>query len=156
MNKERIGMDIKYTHLNIVAKDWRKLAKFYIDVFNCKPKPPERELSGDWLDRVTGIDSAHITGMHLLLPGFEREGPTLEIFQYRESIKNVHRNINKEGFSHIAFAVDDVERCLVKLKENGGTTVGVVVTGHVENVGTIQVVYGRDPEGNIIEIQRWS
>ena len=150
----RIG--IKYTHINLVAKDWEKLAKFYVDVFDCKAKPPERDLSGEWLERLTGIDSAHIRGIHLLLPGFENGGPTLEIFQYNESIPDAGRSINREGFAHIAFAVDDVEDCLAKLKENGGTAVGEVVTGHVDGGRTIHVVYGKDPEGNIIEIQKWS
>ena len=149
-------MEIKYTHINIVAKDWKRLAKFYIDVFNCKPKPPERDLSGEWLDRLTGINSAHIRGIHLLLPGLEDDGPTLEIFQYNESIPDPGKSVNREGFAHIAFAVDDVEDCLAKLKENGGTTVGEVVTGHVDGGRTINVVYGKDPEGNIIEIQKWS
>ncbi len=149
-------MDIRYTHTNLVAKDWKKLAKFYIDVFNCKPKPPERDLSGEWLDRLTGINSAHIRGIHLLLPGFEHEGPTLEIFQYNVSISDIGRKINREGFAHIAFAVDDVKKCLAKLKENGGTAVGEVVTSQMDGGRTINVVYARDPEGNIIEIQKWS
>ena len=149
-------MEIKYTHTNLVAKDWKRLAKFYIDVFDCKPKPPERDLSGEWLERLTGIDSAHIRGIHLLLPGYENDGPTLEIFQYNDVIKDDSKSINREGFTHIAFAVDDVEKCLNKLKENGGTSVGEVVTGHVDGGRTIHVVYGKDPEGNIIEIQKWS
>lgn len=149
-------MDIRYTHTNLVAKDWKKLAQFYIEVFNCKIKPPTRDLSGDWLDRLTGIKSAHIEGVHLLLPGYNDRGPTLEIFQYNDSFENSHKKINSEGFTHIAFAVEDVEECLAKFKEKGGTTVGEVVTGHVNGVRTIHVVYGKDPEGNIIEIQKWS
>jgi predicted enzyme related to lactoylglutathione lyase len=148
-------MGTKYTHINLVAKDWKKLSKFYIDVFNCIPKPPERDISGDWLDRLTGINSAHIKGIHLLLPGFESGGPTLEIFQYNDTIQDDNKSINREGFAHIAFAVDDVEECLDKLKENGGTTVGDIVMGDIESVGKIHVVYGKDPEGNIIEIQKW-
>ena len=92
----------------------------------------------------------------MLLPGFENEGPTLEIFQYNTSIPDSNRKINKEGFAHIAFSVDDVEGCLSKLKNNGGTAMGEVVTGHVDGGRTIHVVYARDPEGNIIEIQKWS
>ncbi len=145
---------IKYVHTNLVAKDWKQLSKFYIDVFNCKPKPPERYLSGEWLDQLTGIESAHIRGIHLLLPGFGNEGPTLEIFQYNIPILDINKKINKEGFAHIAFAVDDVEECLAKLKEHGGTVVGEIVTGQVDGGRTIHVVYGKDPEGNIIEIQK--
>jgi len=77
---------MKYVHTNIVAKDWKKLAQFYIDVFDCTPKPPERHLSGKWLDNATGLTDARLHGIHLNLPGYETDGPTLEIFSY-ESLK---------------------------------------------------------------------
>lgn len=152
---ERNFMDIKYVHTNLIAKDWKKLSEFYIKVFHCVPEPPERNLSGKWLDDLTGIRSAHITGMHLLLPGFEGHGPTLEIFQYSMNEKNDHKNINSEGYGHIAFAVSDVNECLENIKKNGGSTVGKTVNGDVAGVGKLHVVYAKDPEGNIIEIQRW-
>ena len=41
-----------------------------------------RDLSGEWLDRATGLKNAHIKGIHLRLPGYGEGGPTLEIFQY--------------------------------------------------------------------------
>lgn len=148
-------MKITYAHTNLIAQDWKKLSNFYIEVFDCKPEPPERALAGIWLDELTGIESAHIKGIHLSLPGFEQPGPTLEIFQYNQTIEDSDKRINKEGFRHIAFSVDDVEACLDRLIKNGGTTVGQVVKGHVAGVGEIHVVYARDPEGNIIEIQKW-
>ncbi|MFZ5652735.1 MAG: VOC family protein [Bacillota bacterium] len=43
-----MNSNIKYVHTNIVARDWKKLSQFYIDVFDCKPVYPERDLSGDW------------------------------------------------------------------------------------------------------------
>jgi predicted enzyme related to lactoylglutathione lyase len=27
---------MKYAHTNIIARDWEKLAQFYIDVFDCE------------------------------------------------------------------------------------------------------------------------
>ena len=46
---------MRYAHTNIAAKDYKVLVRFYTDVFDCKIKPPERTLSGDWLDRATGL-----------------------------------------------------------------------------------------------------
>lgn len=43
----------KYAHTNLTARDWRRLARFYCEVFNCVPKGPERDLSGLWLDELT-------------------------------------------------------------------------------------------------------
>ena len=76
---------MRYAHTNIVAKDWQKLSDFYINVFGCTIKPPERKLSGDWLDQATGLSKAELEGVHLLLPGHGDSGPTLEIFSYKDT-----------------------------------------------------------------------
>ena len=71
---------MRFAHTNIAAKNWRSLTEFYIKVFHCKIKPPERNLSGTWLDQATGLQAAILEGVHLLLPGHGENGPTLEIF----------------------------------------------------------------------------
>ena len=73
---------MKYVHTNKVEKNWHTLAEFYIHVFGCKIKHPERRLSGPWLDKGTGLQDANIEGAHLILPGHGDNGPTLEIFKY--------------------------------------------------------------------------
>ncbi len=152
-------MKTKFSHVNLVSRDWRKLADFYIKVFDCRPKPPERNLSGEWLDKLTDLQDAHIQGIHLILPGSDAGGgsvgPTLEIFQYDHNITNMHKDINLEGFGHIAFAVENVEEKLQLLLEHGGSTVGELIDTGIAGVGKISVVYAKDPEGNIIEIQKW-
>lgn len=55
-------MKVKFVHTNIIARDWRKLTQFYIDVFGCEPVPPERDHHGNWIDRVTGIKDVRIRG----------------------------------------------------------------------------------------------
>ena len=76
------------------------MATFYIEVFGCTPKLPERDLSGAWLERLTAIDGVHIRGIHLILPGFDGDGPTLEIFQYNEHTPHPVKRINTHGFDH--------------------------------------------------------
>jgi len=39
---------------------------------------------------------------------------------------------------------------------NGGSVIGELIDAEIEGVGEITVVYATDPEGNIIEIQRWT
>ena len=148
-------MTIKYVHTNIVARDWKALVNFYVEVFGCRPKPPERDLKGPWLDELTGLPQAHIRGIHLVLPGWGNDGPTLEIFQYDANLANPVKRVHSEGFGHIAFAVDDVDGCLARVMAHGGSSLGQVVKSQVDGVGQLHVVYARDPEGNIIEIQRW-
>ena len=76
----------KYVHTNLIAEDWKRLATFYERVFGCVPLLPERDLSGEWLEAATGVPQARIRGMHLRLPGYGDEGPTLEVFQYNRQM----------------------------------------------------------------------
>jgi predicted enzyme related to lactoylglutathione lyase len=149
-------VEARFAHTNIVARDWRRLAAFYKDVFGCTPVPPERDLQGEWLDAATGLQGAHIQGVHLRLPGYGDGGPTLEIFQYNHPAERPGTAINRPGLAHIAFAVDDVEAALDALLEAGGSTIGELVSLHIPDAGTITFLYAADPEGNIIELQRWS
>ncbi len=153
-------MEIKFTHLNIVARDYQKLAKFYEAVFGCEPQYPERDYSGAWLDALTNLQGAHLQGMHLRLPG-HTNGPTLEIFQYKPEAGDAAAAagsppaINRPGLAHLAFQVDDVHHYLKKLLQHGGAKVGQTIEKEIQGVGRLTAVYARDPEGNIIEIQSW-
>ena len=146
---------IKFAHTNIITDDWKRLADFYIKVFDCKPVLPERDLKGVWLDKATNVDNAHLTGIHLALPGYDKEHPTLEIFQYNKTLERSVPRTNRKGFGHIAFRVDDLEEVLNTLLENGGTQLGAVVTTQIADAGKITFVYAKDIDGNIIEIQSW-
>ena len=145
----------KYVHTNLIARDWKRLVQFYSDVFGCIPKGPERDMSGAWLDQVTSIPNAHLRGVHLRLPGYGHDGPTLEIFSYSELIEGNVSAANQCGFAHIAFAVDDVNQALQALIAGGGGAVGEIATTKVDGVGVLRVVYARDPEGNVVELQKW-
>lgn len=146
---------IKFAHTNIITDDWKKLASFYIDVFGCIPLYPERDLKGEWLDKATAISNAHLTGIHLVLPGYEQNLPTLEIFQYEINEEQTRAVANRKGFGHIAFKVDNVQEALDRLLQHGGTQVGETVETEIKNAGVIIFVYARDVDGNIIELQHW-
>lgn len=146
---------MKYVHTNIIARDWKSLAQFYIDVFECQIAPPERDLRGAWADDLAGITNVRIRGAHLTLPGYTN-GPTLEIFQYEPDREGeAAPAVNRPGYSHLAFEVDSVEEVTEKLLQNGGQLVGKIIHNPVPGVGTLTAVYTRDPEGNIIEIMHW-
>jgi catechol 2,3-dioxygenase-like lactoylglutathione lyase family enzyme len=145
---------MKYMHTNIISKDWKKLADFYIKVFDCKATSSERNLFGEWLEKGTGVKNAKLKGAHLVLPGYEKDEPTLEIFQYDEMEDKLPSVANRIGFGHLAFSVDDVQSTYDKLLENGGQKIGEVVNKDYGS-GILIFVYAADPDGNIIEIQNW-
>lgn len=146
---------LRYVHTNIIARDWKKLSRFYQEVFGCQPVPPERNLHGEWLDALTGCTNAHITGEHLSLPGYDEQLPTLEILSYTECADHGAGVLNAYGIGHIAFEVSDVHETLSKLLEAGGSTVGEVVEKQYPGIGLATFVYARDIEGNIVELQSW-
>ncbi|MEM1010509.1 MAG: VOC family protein [Myxococcota bacterium] len=116
---------IKFVHTNIIAQDWKKLADFYVDVFQCERLEPHRDLSEPWLAEATNIPSARLKGAHLRLPGFAKdEGPTLEIFQYQPQGNSGLVQANDRGFGHIAFLVDNVQEVAKHVLEQGGSQVG--------------------------------
>ena len=144
----------RFIHTNIIARDWKRLAAFYERALSgCTPVPPERALSGKWLEAATGLTGAEIHGVHLRLPGYGEDGPTLEIFQFTPQEERGKTAINRPGFAHIAFMVDDVKSARDAVLTAGGGVLGEIVSTKVPGAGTITFVYAIDPEGNIIELQ---
>ena len=145
----------RYVHTNLIAQNWKKLARFYEQVFGCTPVPPQRALAGRWLEESTGVSDAEIEGIHLRLPGYDRDGPTLEVFSYNHAQERSSTATNRPGLAHIAFAVEDVDAAREAVVSAGGGVVGKTVEVEIAGAGTITFVYVTDPEGNVIELQRW-
>ncbi|MEW6265177.1 MAG: VOC family protein [Thermodesulfobacteriota bacterium] len=151
-----MSLEARYVHTNLVARDWRKLAHFYREVFGCTPVPPERDFHGGPLEALTNIPGARLRGMHLRLPGHGDRGPTLEIFEYAPGRKKAAPALNRQGYGHIAFAVADVASAREAVLEAGGRALGRIITLALGDEATITVCYMTDPEGNIVELQTWS
>ena len=151
-----MAMRAKYVHTNLIAKDWRRLAEFYQKVFGCVPVPPERDFSGKDLDAGTGIPGAHLQGIHLRLPGYDKDGPTLEIFQYEPEVERSPVRVSRPGYGHIAFSVENVESARKEVLASGGHAVGEIVTLEVSGDAKVTWCYVTDPEGNVIELQSWT
>lgn len=146
----------KYVHTNLIADDWHALARFYQEVFGCVPVPPERNFRGSELERGTGIRGAALRGIHLRLPGQGDFGPTLEIFTYSSQEKRPAMAVNRPGYAHIAFDVENVNEAQKAVLTAGGRTVGDIVTLQVATGAKVTWCYVSDPEGNVIELQSWS
>ena len=146
----------KYVHTNLIARDWRALARFYQDVFGCVPVPPERDFRGPEIEAGTAIPGAHLTGMHLRMPGWGENGPTLELFHYDELDEHGPGALNRPGYGHLAFLVSDVSAAQSAVLAAGGSPVGEIVTLRLPTGAAVTMCYVSDPEGNILELQTWS
>ncbi|MFL5642663.1 MAG: VOC family protein [Chloroflexota bacterium] len=150
------AIDARFGHVNVTARDWRRLAAFYAGVFGCELVPPERDIRSADLDAATGLSDAHLTGAHLRLPGHGDSGPTLEIFEYDTMDEHPGARIDRPSWGHIAFQVPDVSAALDAVAAAGGGRHGTTVTMQTKDGRTITWVYATDPEGNIVELQAWS
>jgi predicted enzyme related to lactoylglutathione lyase len=146
----------RYVHTNLIAADWRRLAQFYHDLFGCEIVPPERDFTGEKLEALTSMKGAHLRGAHLRLPGYGENGPTLELFNYTSLANRPASAVNRPGFGHIAFAVDDVQAAQAAVLAAGGAALGEVVTLTTATGGHVTCCYVTDPEENIIELQSWA
>ena len=146
----------RFGHVNIVARDWKRLAAFYADLFGCVLVPPERDYAGPVLESGTGVNGSTLKGVHLRLPGHGPEGPTLEIYSYSVIQEGSRPAVNRPGFAHLAFIVDSVPKAHAQVLAAGGKAVGEIVTTTPGAGVNITWCYLTDPEGNVIELQSTS
>lgn len=151
-----MAIQAKFVHTNLIAENWRSLVAFYQQVFDCVIVPPERDFFGEKLEAGTRLPGAHLQGVHLRLPGYGDDGPTLEVFQYEPREGRVKPAINRPGFGHIAFQVQDVDLARKEVLQAGGRPIGEIVTLQVATGAKVTWCYVTDPEGNILELQSWS
>jgi predicted enzyme related to lactoylglutathione lyase len=149
-------IDARFGHVNLIARDWRALARFYAELFGCVLVPPERDYAGPDLERGTGVPGAALQGAHLRLPGHGPDGPTLEIYQFSSMPDEPPSAANRPGFRHLAFAVPSVADARAAVLAAGGGIVGEVVTLQTADGRFVKWAYVTDPEGNILELQSWS
>lgn len=142
---------MKLRHISLTAKDADKLAAFYRTVFGFRDKRPPTTLSGDIVSKGNGLPNSQIYAIWLGIPGMEE--PFLEILQYRHPENRPLPRVNEPGFGHIAFEVANIGETLTAILECGGS-----MLGELTNFGTeaspYLIIYVRDPEGNILELEQ--
>ena len=97
------------------------------------------------------------TGRASSLAGPWPEGPTLEIFNYNILKDKLDAAVNRPGFGHIAFAVDDVPSAREAVLAAGGRAVGRHRDAYDRDriEGDVGVRH-RSGEGNVIKLQSWA
>lgn len=146
----------RFGHVNVTSVDWRRLADFYSTVFGCELVPPQRDIRSPDLDAATGLHDAHLTGVHLRLPGHGDAGPTIEVFSYDALQPHADPSVDRPGWGHICFQVPDVAAAVDAVLANGGGPVGDIVTTRTSDGRSVTWCYATDPDGNIVELQAWS
>ena len=136
-------------HASFATPDVNRLKDFY-SVFLGGQKPRHvgrlRKVSGDTIDRVSGLQGSQIEMAWVQLRNLE-----LEMFQYHShptELPDEPRPVDAIGYNMIVFDVSDIEAARQRVLDAGGTIVSE--PGRLDG-GTI--LFARDPDGNLIGLQ---
>lgn len=142
---------IRIAHVSLTARDAPGLAAFYKTVFGFMDRRPPRRLTGLHVGRGNGLPGVDILSLWLTVAG--DDGPFLEIMQYDQTAARGLPAVNDPGFGHIALVVPDLHATLDRVLQSGGA-----LQGEVTNFGSpgrpLLIVYVRDPEGNLLELEQ--
>ena len=109
-----------FFHIGITVKNLQTAIDFFIKGLNCELRS-KRKLSGDYLRLTIGDD--RILEAEIALLDFPN-GPTLEIVEYNQKLKDSSFSLINIGTYHIAYFVTNMEDCLQKLFDLGCNLLG--------------------------------
>lgn len=136
-------------HVSIHCRDLDRMMAFYKDAFGFEIVGEPFEWTHEpVLDVLLDVPASAAKGAML------RAGTCyLEMFEWQNPAPVVDKPLNPydKGYTHFAVDVgDDIEGEYERLK-GLGMTFGAP---HPIDMGHVKSVYGRDPEGNVIELQQ--
>ena len=133
-------------HVGIVVDDLASAIAFFVQLG--LELQGESSVEGSWVDRVVGLEGVRADIAMLQTPdGHGR----LELTKFHAplppgSIK--HAPANTPGIRHIAFAVEDIDAVVERLRAQGAELVG-----YLERYkDSYRLCYVRGPEGIIVEL----
>src|SRR5262245_45164511 len=135
-------------HASISTRDLERSVRFYRDLLGFRQVADHSWEAGDELaDQVTGLKGS-AARMVMLRTG----NACLELFQYISPTPrpgDSNRPVCDHGITHICLDVVDVDAEYERLK-----AAGMKFHSSPQNVGdVVRTTYGRDPDGNIVELQ---
>lgn len=135
-------------HVSAHVRDLDRMIGFYKEAFGFELIGDPFEWSNEEkLDQILDVPGSAARGAML------RAGSCyLELFQFSAPDPVSDRPLRPfdKGYTHFCVDVTDIEQEYHRLKAAGMTF------GHSEpiDMGHVKTIYGRDPEGNVIEIQQ--
>jgi catechol 2,3-dioxygenase-like lactoylglutathione lyase family enzyme len=139
---------IRVHHIAISTPDLERLVAFYRDVLGFEVIEEFDWEKGDQAaDQVTGLKDSAAKAVMLKGGNFH-----LEIFEFQSPPPkpvDPNRPVCDHGLTHFSFEVTDVQAVYDRLKK-----AGVRFNCPPEKLGDLgTAIYGRDPDGNVIELQ---
>jgi len=138
-------------HVAISTPNLERIVSFYRDVIGA-----EVVYEGGWdagseiIDTIVGLENSHAKQAMLKLGN-----AYLEFFEYvtpQGDSKDPNYGVNHHGYTHFCLDVKDIDSEYERLKAHGVR----FNCAPPDLGGPIRATYGRDPDGNVIELQQIS
>lgn len=135
-------------HVAVHVRDLDRMVRFYKDAFGFERVGAEFSWADTpMLDQILDVPNSAARGCML------RAGTCyMELFQFTSPLPSSTRPLRPfdKGYTHFCVDVTDIEQEYERLRSLGMTF------GHPRplDAGHVKTIYGRDPEGNVIEIQQ--
>jgi catechol 2,3-dioxygenase-like lactoylglutathione lyase family enzyme len=138
-------------HVAIATANLDRLAAFYTDVFGFR-----QVMSTSWskrpiIDRIIGVEGSAARQIML-----QAGNAYLELFEYSAPVglpAPSSPSPADHGYTHFCIDVVDIDAEYQRLSANGMQFHGPPPTTDELGGSSIRAIYGRDPDGNIVELQ---
>jgi len=135
-------------HMALHTPNLDRMADFYARAFGFTPAcKPYGWADSPFVDSIIGVPGSAARTIML------RAGNVyLELFEYSAPPPRGGAPLrpNDHGYTHFAVDTDDIEADYARLR-----AAGMIFTRDVpDDMGGIRAVYGKDPDGNVIELQQ--
>jgi len=132
-------------HVGVVVDDLADAVAFFVELgLELQGETP---VAGDWVDRIVGLEGVRAQIAMLQTP----DGARLELTQFHAPPTGGGHQAapaNASGIRHVAFAVEDIDAVLARLRARGAELIGEL--WRYED--RYRLCYVRGPAGIIIEL----
>ena len=138
---------MKFSHLGVCVSDLERSTRFYRDALGFEPA--ESFEVGEPFGTLLELDGVQLQSQFL-----RRDGMAIALLHFAApgaSTDAPNRTINRFGFTHLSFLVDDLDEAAARVEAAGGT-----VRRHTEVAldPSHRFVYCTDPDGTRIELMQ--
>ena len=134
-------------HIGMSVPDLDRARSFYVDLLGMKELFNNGWAGSAQMDRLTRLRGSAARVMMLAAGNLY-----VEMFEYASpppSPVTTERGVNEYGYTHLCMDVDDTDAIHARLAAAG-------IDFHCDPISAsgVRTVYGRDPFGNVIELQQ--
>jgi catechol 2,3-dioxygenase-like lactoylglutathione lyase family enzyme len=139
-----------FDHVTIVVQDLDRAKRFF-GLLGFK-EAIAVVISGETMDKYMGVKGMEADHVTLVLENAEPRAE-IQLLCYRRPAVLPDpqiRDLNKLGFNHVCFAVEDIEAEVAKMRAGGFETRNEIMDFHAR-----KLVFLAGPEGVTVELSEW-